>query len=339
MEQGESTGLCIDHSTCKVCGYHTLPWRWDDVVQNNAGVSRCSRLGDAGIWRGHFRVGRLRRWNIWPRMVEVLTIAHAQAPYVLVGQAGDDDTGEQQHASQPVQEAPAELPDAEPLDEERIVPFTDENTVTVDGTVLSYDHSLKALRAGCQALGLSKRGSKKDCMRRMLEFVKTREQFLRRYLLNPRGPWNRPTTWCMSLMKHAVLCVLLTVQSKMATEDRLMKPLTTASCHLIFLTAVECVMSQTSWQCWLWLTVTLECALPCQHSRRVAETLPTLWLRCAVSLFIVVMQKQVCAVIQNHQRLLCLKQFHKFVQLWGSQPMLNLPQQEATEQTVLLKRW
>ena len=128
-------------------------------------------------------------------VVEVLTIAHAhnvaseqlgstlvdgeQAPYfdadVLVGQAGDDDTGEQQQASQPVQEAPAELPDAEPLDEERIVPFTDESTVTVDGTVLSYDHSLKALRAGCQALGLSKRGSKKDCMRRMLEFVKTRE--------------------------------------------------------------------------------------------------------------------------------------------------------------------
>ena len=27
MEQSESTGLCIDHSTCKVCGYYTLPWR------------------------------------------------------------------------------------------------------------------------------------------------------------------------------------------------------------------------------------------------------------------------------------------------------------------------
>ena len=128
-------------------------------------------------------------------VIEVLTIAHAhnvaseqlsftlrdgeQAPYfdadVLVGQAGDDEPGDQQEGPQPVQEAPAELPDAEPLDEERIVPYTDESTVTVDGTILSYDHSLKALRAGCQALGLSKRGFKKDCMRRMLEFVKTRE--------------------------------------------------------------------------------------------------------------------------------------------------------------------
>jgi hypothetical protein len=45
-----------------------------------------------------------------------------------------------------VQEA-LELPDTEPLDEERIVPNTDESAVTVDGTILSYDHSLKALRA------------------------------------------------------------------------------------------------------------------------------------------------------------------------------------------------
>jgi len=104
-------------------------------------------------------------------VVEVLTIAHAhsvasqqlgftlrdgeQAPYfdadVLPEQAGDDEPGEQQEGLQPVQEAPAELPDAEPLDEERIVPYTDESTVTVDGTILSYDNSLKALRAGCQA--------------------------------------------------------------------------------------------------------------------------------------------------------------------------------------------
>ena len=80
-------------------------------------------------------------------VIEVLTIAHAhnvaseqlgftlldgeQAPYfdanVLVGQAGDDEPGDQQEGPQPVQETPAELPDAEPLDEERIVPYTDES--------------------------------------------------------------------------------------------------------------------------------------------------------------------------------------------------------------------
>jgi len=45
----------------------------------------------------------------------------------LVGQAGDDEPGDQQEGPQPVQETPAELPDAEPLDEERIVPYTDES--------------------------------------------------------------------------------------------------------------------------------------------------------------------------------------------------------------------
>ena len=102
-----------------------------------------------------------------------------QAPYfdadVFAGKAGDDDTGEQEQAPQPMQEAPAELPDAEPLDEERIVPFTYESAVTVDGVVLSCGNTLKAPRAGCEVLSLLTRGSKKDCMRRMLEFVKTRE--------------------------------------------------------------------------------------------------------------------------------------------------------------------
>jgi hypothetical protein len=45
-----------------------------------------------------------------------------------------------------VQEA-LELPDTEPLDEERIVPNTDESAVTVDGTFRWFAHSLKALRA------------------------------------------------------------------------------------------------------------------------------------------------------------------------------------------------
>ena len=51
-------------------------------------------------------------------------------------------TGDQQEGPQPVQETPAELPDAEPLDEERILPYTDESTVTVNGTILSYDNIL-----------------------------------------------------------------------------------------------------------------------------------------------------------------------------------------------------
>ena len=49
----------------------------------------------------------------------------------MVGKAGDDDTGEQEQAPQPVQEAPAECLMQSRWDEEHIVPFTDESTVTV----------------------------------------------------------------------------------------------------------------------------------------------------------------------------------------------------------------
>jgi hypothetical protein len=41
----------------------------------------------------------------------------------------------------------------------------------VDGNNLTINSSLRALRAGCQFLGLSKRGSKQLCMKRMLDHL------------------------------------------------------------------------------------------------------------------------------------------------------------------------
>eukprot|EP00435_Cladocopium_sp_Y103_P013590 s5234_g3.t1 len=109
-------------------------------------------------------------------VIEVLTLAHVhcvasedlgfrfiegeQRPFF------DDDVPEEPGPPQPVIEEPAAVPEAEPLDEDRVVPYQDESSVTVDGIVFT---------AGCTALGLSKRGSKKDCMKRMVEVVKTRE--------------------------------------------------------------------------------------------------------------------------------------------------------------------
>ena len=76
---------------------------------------------------------------------------------------------------QPVQETPADVHEAEPLAEDREIPFKDETSVTVDGVVFTSDTPLRGLRAGCTSLGLTTRGSKKECLKRMVEFLKTRE--------------------------------------------------------------------------------------------------------------------------------------------------------------------
>jgi hypothetical protein len=68
------------------------------------------------------------------------------------------------------EEAPVDCKEGEPFAEDRVVPRRpDEATVYIDGVALTVDSSLRALRAGCESLGLSKRGSKQVCMKRMLD--------------------------------------------------------------------------------------------------------------------------------------------------------------------------
>ena len=65
------------------------------------------------------------------------------------------------------------MDDAEPLEEDRVVPFSeDSETVMVDGILMSTNCTLKVLRAGCSSLGLSGRGSKSKCLKRMVEHVR-----------------------------------------------------------------------------------------------------------------------------------------------------------------------
>ena len=118
-------------------------------------------------------------------VLEVMTLAHAHCvPSEDLGfrliegdqrPIFDDDIpademqdGEDQ--PQPVHEAPADTEEAEPLDED---PFEEDSSVAVEGVVYTPDSSLRALRAGCTALGLSKRGSKKECFKRMVEHMRT----------------------------------------------------------------------------------------------------------------------------------------------------------------------
>ena len=120
-------------------------------------------------------------------MIEVLTLAHVhcvpsedlgfrltegeQQPYFDddIFQDEDRDQGE----AQPVHESPADVAEAEPLAEDRIIPFEEDSSVMIEGVSYTVDSSLRVLRAGCTALGLSTRGSKKDCFKRMVEHLKT----------------------------------------------------------------------------------------------------------------------------------------------------------------------
>jgi hypothetical protein len=74
-----------------------------------------------------------------------------------------------------VDEAPADMDDAEPLQEDRVVPFSgDSETALADGILMTENCTLKVLRAGCSVLGLSSRGGKNTCLKRMVEHVRAR---------------------------------------------------------------------------------------------------------------------------------------------------------------------
>lgn len=70
---------------------------------------------------------------------------------------------------------PADMDDAEPLQEDRVVPFSDDSeTALADGILMTENCTLKVLRAGCSVLGLSSRGGKNTCLKRMVEHVRAR---------------------------------------------------------------------------------------------------------------------------------------------------------------------
>ena len=65
---------------------------------------------------------------------------------------------------------PAAPDEAEVPVEQRHVPLAD-NEVEIDGVRLDLNSTLQALRAGCVALGLTKRGSKKQCLERLRRHI------------------------------------------------------------------------------------------------------------------------------------------------------------------------
>ena len=94
-------------------------------------------------------------------------------------QKADDNDGNSSGYAQSIaadlpEEPPVDAKDGEQLVEDREIEAGPEEAVAhVDGTSLKIYSSLRAHRAGCAFFGLSKRGSKRDCLKRMLDHIQT----------------------------------------------------------------------------------------------------------------------------------------------------------------------
>ena len=117
-------------------------------------------------------------------VLEVITLAHKYAlpdsdlGFYMYDRLRPDEQAVQPEddyepdiAPDPIPEEPPADANGEPLEEDRIVPFEDD-TAVVDGVTMSLDCTLKTLQAGCTSLGLSGRGGKAKCLKRMVDHLR-----------------------------------------------------------------------------------------------------------------------------------------------------------------------
>eukprot|EP00438_Fugacium_kawagutii_P026160 Skav230005 [mRNA] locus=scaffold5058:3896:10669:+ [translate_table: standard] len=124
-------------------------------------------------------------------VVEVITLAHVHAlpaedlgfswPTAEIPGAvelsNDDDDYEASIAADDAEHnhegaVPVDEKEGEPVVEDRIIPYEEEDAVYIDGVKFTIDDTLRTLRAGCENLGISTRGSKAQCLKRMIEHVR-----------------------------------------------------------------------------------------------------------------------------------------------------------------------
>ena len=132
-------------------------------------------------------------------VIEVITIAHkhampaeslgffmpdyslnAEKPDQLAKQSDDVEKDAESEGYDPsiaadaAVDAPVDVMEGEPLAEDRVVhKGPDEAIIHLEGCTLTINSPLRALRAGCLSLGLSKHGSKQTCMKRLLDHFQT----------------------------------------------------------------------------------------------------------------------------------------------------------------------
>ena len=166
-----------------MCPSPYLMWLRTTLVKFTDGwhmFEYCKPLYDLQTYNEKMRVGS--------GFQGVLTLAHTYT--VPAEQLGFNvDSGSLPALAQPVERSADEI-QAEAIEVE--VPVDDEtgeahpddraveapvdfDSVVVDGVQLSLSSSLANIRIGCEILGLSKRGGKEKCLKRMLEHIKSQE--------------------------------------------------------------------------------------------------------------------------------------------------------------------
>ena len=140
----------------------------------------CTQIGDLQTYTERMRVGA--------DFQGVLTLAHVYAIppgqlYFNVDPANLPPLAQQ--VEQPADEieveaeerqVPVDIEVGEAAPEDRVVEApVQHDAVIVDGVSLSLSSSLANIRLGCESLGLSKRGGKEKCLKRMLEHVRAQE--------------------------------------------------------------------------------------------------------------------------------------------------------------------
>ena len=137
----------------------------------------CKQIGDLQTFTERLPVGA--------NFQGVLTLAHVYAiPPEQLG-FNVDPAPLAQQVEQPAdeieveaeeREVPVDIEIAEAAPEDRVVEApVEHDAVIVDGVTLSLSSSLANIRLVCESLGLSKRGGKETCLKRMLEHVRAQE--------------------------------------------------------------------------------------------------------------------------------------------------------------------
>ena len=172
-----------EHVDTTLCPSDELMWLRTTLVTFRDGwrlFEFCKQIGDLQTFTERLRVGA--------NFQGVLTLAHVYAiPPEQLGFNVDPANLPPlaQQVEQPAdeiefeaeeREVPVDIEIAEAAPEDRVVEApVEHDAVIVDGVTLSLSSSLANIRLGCESLGLSKRGGKEKCLKRMLEHVRAQE--------------------------------------------------------------------------------------------------------------------------------------------------------------------
>ena len=166
-----------------LCPSDELMWLRTTLVKFTDGwylFEFCKQLADLNVMNQELNVGAgfqgvLTIAHVFALSPEQLGFNVGERDLPILAQQAEQSTDEMQ-AEAEERAVPADVEVAEEPQEDRVVEAPAEHdAVIVDGVQLSMNSSLANIRIGCESLGLSKRGGKQRCLKRMLEHVQAQE--------------------------------------------------------------------------------------------------------------------------------------------------------------------